>query len=323
MKSLAQSCRFLIRVLAAGCLLPATVFAAQPVLVPHIPGDWWTIAGDPDLGALTSPKQQPVDFALWPAADGTWQLWSCVRGTRCGGNTRLFHRWEGRSLTDTNWTPKGIAMEARPDLGETAGGLQAPYVLKINGRFHMFYGEWLRIGVATSEDGKSFTRRLTPDGKPGLFGEGAGNNARDPMVIFTRGLWHCYYTAHPNRSGAVYVRTSPDTHTWSPSRIVAFGGVAGTNFTSAECPFVVELSAGEYYLFRTQRYGANAITRIYHSRNPLDFGVQHDEGHLLGSLPVAAPEILQHQGQWYVASLLPSLKGIRLARLEWRPHEPR
>jgi hypothetical protein len=104
---------------------------------------------------------------------------------------------------------------------------------------------------------------------------------------------------------------------------VAAGGVAGTNFTSAECPFVVELSPGEYYLFRTQRYGPDAITRVYHSRDPLDFGIDRDTRHLLGSLPVAAPEVFRHEGQWYIASLLPSLKGIRLARLEWDSSDAR
>jgi hypothetical protein len=49
------------------------------VLIPRIDGDWWQIAGDPDLGEYTSEKQQPVDFAIWQAADGTWQLWSCIR----------------------------------------------------------------------------------------------------------------------------------------------------------------------------------------------------------------------------------------------------
>ena len=37
----------------------------------------------------------------------------------------------------------------------------------------------------------------------------------------------------------------------------------------------------------------------------------------MGTLPVAAPEIIEHEGQTYIASLLPSLKGIRIAKLEW------
>src|SRR2546422_252510 len=99
---------------------------ADPPLAPVIQGEWWTVAGDPDLGSYTDPKQQPVDFAIWQAADGTWQLWSCIRGTKCGGKTRLFYRWEGKSLREANWKPMGVAMEAKPELGETLRGLQAP-----------------------------------------------------------------------------------------------------------------------------------------------------------------------------------------------------
>lgn len=299
------------------CILPACLLRADPVLMPKIQSDWWTVAGDPDLGALTDPKQQPVDFAVWPAADGTWQLWSCIRGTQCGGKTRLFHRWEGQHLTDANWKPQGIAMEAKSEHGETPGGLQAPHVIKTGGAYHMFYGDWEHICVAASTDGKRFARQFNADGKTGLFGEGLGNNTRDPMLIAIDGLWHCYYTAYPNKQGAVYCRTSRDARQWSEARIVAFGGEAGTNPFSAECPFVVEVKPREYYLFRTQRYGQDAVTRVYHSHDPQAFGVNQDEKHLIGSLPVAAPEIILHEGQWYIASLLPSLKGIRIARLEW------
>ena len=288
--------------------------------MPVIDGEWWTVAGDPNLDAYTDPKQQPVDFAVWPAEDGTWQVWSCIRRTKCGGKTRLFHRWEGKQLTDRDWKPMGIAMEAKTEFGETAGGLQAPHVVKIDRTYHMFYGDWENICAATGEDGKAFNRRVNADGKTGMFSEGQGNNTRDAMVIRIKDLWHCYYTAYPNGQGAVYCRTSKDTKAWSESKVVAFGGEAGTNAVSAECPFVAEPGAGEFYLFRTQRYGQNAISRVYHSRDPLNFGV-NDDRFLVCSLPVAAPELLQHKGQWYMASLLPSLKGIRIARMQWKVKE--
>lgn len=290
---------------------------ADPPLIPKIVGDWWTIAGDPDLGEYSDPKQQPVDFAIWQAADGTWQLWSCIRNTRCGGKTRLFHRWESKSLTNSNWKSMGIAMQARAEHGETPGGLQAPHVVRIDGLYHMFYGDWEHICAATSVDGKDFARRVDVNNKTALFGEQPGSNTRDAMAIKIGDLWHCYYTAFPNKQGSVYCRTSKDTRKWSESKIVAFGGEAGTNPFSAECPFMVELSRGEFYLFRTQKYGQDAITRIYHSHDPMDFGINRDDRFLVGSLPVAAPELISHEGQWYMASLLPSLKGIRITRMEW------
>jgi hypothetical protein len=83
---------------------------------------------------------------------------------------------------------------------------------------------------------------------------------------------------------------------------------------------VVEPLPGHYYLFRTQRYGKAAQTTVYHSLDPLDFGINNDADHLVTTLPIAAPEIFQYEGHWYVAALLPDLNGIQLARLEWLRH---
>ena len=282
---------------------------------PQIDGEWWTISGDPDLGTLTDPKQQPVDFAIWQAADETWQLWSCIRHTKCGGKTRLFHRWEGKSLTDKDWKPMGIALQADPKVGETTGGLQAPHVFKTGNSYCMFYGDWEHICLATSRDGKTFQRRIAGDGRTGMFGEVSGSNTRDPMVIRIGNLWHCYYTAYPGGKGSVYCRTSPDMNKWSDSKIVAFGGQAGTGSFCAECPHVVSFG-GNYYLFRTQRYGANAKTSVYCSKDPMDFGVENDR-YFVCTLPVAAPEIILYEGRYYIAALLPSLKGIQVAKLTW------
>ncbi|PYK96918.1 MAG: hypothetical protein DME19_18110 [Verrucomicrobia bacterium] len=48
-------------------------------------------------------------------------------------------------------------------------------------------------------------------------------------------------------------------------------------------------------------------------------GVSDDDRHLVAALPIAAPEIVRHDGRWYVAALRPGLKGIRVSRLEWVP----
>lgn len=304
----------LLAILSAGGFLRAADGLHRPV----IDGPWWQVAGDPDLGRYTRENQQPVDFGVWQASDGTWQLWSCIRHTGCGGNTRLFYRWEGRHLTDTNWAPMGIAQRARTDLGETLGGQQAPHVVKADGLYHMAYGDWVSICFSTSTDGKHFTRVVQPDGKTGVFSEGPGLNTRDPMLIKIDDLWHCYYTAHTAEHGYDFCRTTSDLASceWSHSSVVAYGGAPGNYRWSAECPHVVELSCGHYYLFRTQRYGRDAQTSVYHSTNPLNFGIDDDTG-FVGTLPVAAPEIILHEGQYYVASLMPSLKGIHLARLKW------
>jgi hypothetical protein len=295
----------------------AGITRSQTAWMPYIDDQWWEIARNPDLGKFTNHSQQPVDFAIWQAKDRTWQLWSCIRNTKCGGNTRLFYGWEGGQLTDPDWRPTGIKMEAQTQYGETLGGLQAPYVVPDGNRFNMLYGDWEHICLATSIDGKRFERHLNENGKSGLFGEGAKTNTRDPMAIYTGKLWYGYYTAHPRGEGAVYCRTSPDLKTWGASRIVAFGGRAGTGPYAAECPHVVERH-GRYYLFRTQKYAPQPRTSVYASTDPMKFGINQDHLYFVTELPVAAPEIIHFEGQDYIAALLPSFQGIRMAKLGWR-----
>lgn len=285
--------------------------------IPAISGEWWQVAGNPDLGELTEPHQQPVDFSLWQAADGNFQILSCIRHTKEPGHTRLLHGWQGERLTDTNWTPRGIVMQADPSLGEQAGGLQAPHIFRVGDTYQMLYGDWRRICVATSTDGIHFTRELQPDGTPGVFGEGPEDNARDPMAIWSDGLWYVYYCAHPNRQGRVYCRTSPDLRHYSNPVVVARGGHGGDGPYSAECPHVVR-RGDWFYLFRTEKYAPEPITHVYASPNPLYFGVDGDERGYVTTLSIAAPEIWTDAGGAdYVASLLPTLDGIRIARLTW------
>jgi len=293
--------------------------------VPVIDGEWWNITSNPDLGAYTSPRQEPVDFGVWQAADGSWQLWSCVRGTKIGGNTRLFYGWEGKSITDTSWTPKGITMTADTTLGETKGGLQAPFVFKERNIYYMFYGDWNNICLAKSTNGKQFNRVLNKNNSPALFTSNMANT-RDPMVLKIGDTYYCYYSAHLPKNdpaihikSAVYCRQSKDMKTWSEPVIVSDGGSAARQTSwyggASECPFVVKVG-NQYVLFRNQNYGKHALNTQYSSANPLDFGVDNDQ-YQVGQLSVAAPEIIKIKNQYYIVALKPDLNGMRVAKLKF------
>lgn len=316
-------------------LITSSVIAQkQDILIPKIDGEWWTIATNPDLGEYNSPKQQPVDFGIWQADDDTWQLWSCIRGSNFPGSpytTRFLYGWEGKSLTATNWEAKGIKWVADPLLGETPGGMQAPYVFKEFGVYYLFYGDWRRICLAKSLDGKNFTRVLGGNGQPDLFTEEHKNvdhqlfdtgRARDPMVLKMGNTYYCYYTSHmgdPINDGWAYCRTSVNMRDWSESVVVSHTPPFGSNSPrySDECPFVVYLPEnGMYYLFVTQIYGRDSQTTVYASTNPMYFGVDDDRNEVC-KLPVAAPEVFKHDGQWYIASTTPDLQGIYMAKLKW------
>ena len=326
-------------ILAAACGKDA-VEAKRPLLVPVIDGEWWEVTGNTTDHPYASERQEPVDFAVWQAADGTWQMWSCFRKTTAGGGkgqTRVFYRWGGQHPTDTKWKPMGIALEADPELGETPGGLQAPHVVNAGDTWHMFYGGSVHLFPVVSLDGKTFERVIQDNGKTGMFSEGPEAHTRDVMLLEHQGLWYAYYTGRTDGTfhisgltGKVWVRTTQDFKYWSNSEIVSFGGQAGTGMGSSECPYVVKLGEDDFYLFKTQTYGdydrerddirnrGVPQTSIYYSRNPKMFGINQDEEYFIGHLTVAAPEIVLYEGQYYIFALKQgSLEGMRCAKLKW------
>lgn len=294
--------------------------AAQAVLVPEVVGEWWQIAGNPDLGELTGLDQELVSFGVWQAADCTWQLWGCIRNTKVGGNTRLFYRWESARITDVDWQPVGIAMMSDPSVGESLGGLQAPHATRIADEWVMAYGDWENICFARSPDGKEFSRQIGENGVTAAFDEGPGNSSRDPMINHFNGAYHVYYTANPDGVGSVYARTSLDLRTWTESVIVSAGGSGGSAAIDGEEPAVVWIEESQaYYLFRTHTNpagGERMVTSVYRSPAPLDFGIDDDRC-LVATLDSEATWVIRDGDTYYVAAVMPDFSGCRVARLRW------
>ena len=255
-----------------------------------------------------------MDFSVWQAADSSWQLGACVRGTGCGGHGRLLYRWESASLEARDWAPKGILLESDEKFGETPGGLQAPFVLQERDRYVMFYGDWVNICLAISTDGKSFDRRLDGRGHSALFNEGQHANTRDPMSLKHEGRYYVYYTGVVDDRGAIYCRTSDDLHQWSESRIVCSGGSGGSGPADAECVFVSYHE--EYDEFCLLRWHSDGLTSVYRSDDPLDFGVDSDEKRV-GELSAEVARVIHSGDQSYLSSLHGDYTGIRLAKMRW------
>jgi hypothetical protein len=288
-------------------------------------GPPWPISNNPHLGPLYGAEQEVVDHAIWPSADGRWHLWACIRGTTVG---RLFYRWEGASPDDAHWEPRGIAMRAERRYGESLNDrdgqewIQAPHVIVHQGRYWMFYGGHntesgeCQICLATSPDGREFTRYRDAQGYSRLF-VGPGE-ARDPMVISIGDIFYCYYAGHDTgrrAPGKIYCRTSRDLIHWSEPVTVNWGGSAGDGLWSAECPFVVHMD-GYYYLFRTSRYRAPALTHVYRSQDPEDFGRGNDDKKV-ATLRVAAPEVVQAGDRYYISTVEALREGVQMIGLRW------
>jgi len=294
--------------------------------IPKITSNFWHISNNPDLGEITTDRQEVVDHTIFQSRNGKWHLWACIRGTKVG---RLLFRWEGESLESEYWEPKGIAMRADKTYGESIDDwngeewIQAPYVFIDNNRYYMVYGGHstetgeCQICLAYSLDGgRTFQRYRNRQGYSRIF-IGPGE-ARDPMIIKVDNLYYCYYAGGNLKDKGtckVYCRTSPDLIHWSVEIPVCWGGSAGNGPWSAECPFVV-FKDGYYYLFRTSRYQFPSLTHVYRSDDPLDFGLDTDAKKIT-TLQVAAPEIIQTEEGYFISTVEDLKGGVQLAKLGW------
>ncbi len=147
-----------------------------------------------------------------------------------------------------------------------------------------------------------------------------------PVLVHSKTIQAVFFSLTKRHSGltpkiadgkhGIWHRTSTDLLKFSESSLVMTGGQAGKNWWNFECPHVVH-HEGMLYLFHTQTYGpGKQQTSVYHSTDPTHFGI-NDDSQFMTHLPVAAPEILHHDGIYYLAALTPELDGIRITRLDW------
>ena len=284
---------------------------------PFLDGPWWRIASPPALERFGTGSEQTVDFTLFPAADGTWQLISCVRNTAHPGGKRLLFRWEGKTITDPDWTPKGIFLTSDPAIGHQEGVLQAPHLVREDGLFWLFYNS-AGARAMTSKDGKTFEHARDAAGNHKFF-----DMPRDVMLLDHRerdGKWYAFYTDivagkyAERKNHTVSYRTAPKlAGPWGDK--VDIGVVSpppnGDLFAFAESPFV-HARKGWFYRFEQ--------LNVLASKDPARW-----EGPPVAALAgknvleYLSPEIVEHEGRTYLAAYKDHGKGgIHVVRLGWK-----
>lgn len=297
--------------------LPAPAASGEDVrpLRPKLDGPWIKLAGRPDLERWATPKVEPVDFTVFRADDGRWQLIACIRHTSQPGKGRLLYRWSSPELVAPGWRADGIFLESSEALDHEEGLLQAPFHVTDGGVHHLFYNS-RGAHLLTSRDGLIFT----PHGDRAVFPMG-----RDVCILDDRarsGHWIAYYTSpepgiNPaTRDHTMRARTATRlTGPWSetaheiPPRMPP---ARGYTFVYAESPLVVYRS-GYYYRFE-QMY-------VFRSRDPLVWP-EEPIVCLLPKMPIRllAPEIVHHEGRDYLLAyqwLNDDERGVFLAPLAW------
>ena len=189
----------------------------------------------------------------------------------------------------------GIAMQADPTLGEQPGGLQAPHVFTHEGVYYMVYGDFMRICLARSFDGKTFTRaarqraaepvrRAIPEH---ARSDGAASRQpvalllhrlADPDAVCSRVLPHLGGLEVLERTDVRLRRRHPRRHRLrsTPSARSCSNATAGSICSATRS---------------TARPRRTRNTR----RAIRSTGVGHDR-YRIGTLPIAAPEMWVHTG---------------------------
>jgi hypothetical protein len=299
-------------------LVLALLAAQERPEVPCLDGAWWRLAAPPKLERFATGKEQTVDFTVFRAADGTWQLVSCVRNTAHPGGGRLLYRWEAAKLTDADWTPKGIFLSSDAAQGHREGFVQAPHAVVEDGVTWLVFNS-SGAHALTSRDGKAFEPFRAADGGFRLF-----EMPRDVMLLDRRardGSWYACFTdirpgKYPERKDhTVSFRTAPKlAGPWSAGKTdigVLSPPPPGYLFAFAESPFI---HARKDWLYRFEQL------HVYASRDPARW-----EGPpvavLSGKDPLQhlSPEIVEHEGSTYLAAYRDHGKaGIFMTRLAWK-----
>jgi len=288
----------------------------EPALKPSLAGPWIQLAGRPELEKWASPEAEPVDFTVYQADNGRWQLIACVRKTTQPGSGRLLYRWSSEELTKEGWKPEGIFLSSKPEWDHAEGRLQAPFHVKDAGQHYLFYNS--RGGhLMKGADGIHFD----PVGTKAIFPMG-----RDVCILDDRersGQWIAYYTSpeagiNPaTNNHTIRARTAPRLEgPWSEEAIEVPPLIPppdGYKFVYAESPLVV-MRGGYYYRFE-QLY-------VYRSADPLKW-----EGPPIANLAPTdplkrlAPEVVtDEQGQDYLLGYQwrgKDPRGVYLAPLKW------
>ncbi len=333
---------FLWGVLAAGCVLGETA-PETPYLTGTNsaemgwPSEGWRVVERSPSGYEWDKGEtdEVVDFTVFQADDGSWQIIGCVRWTTYPTwngvtNGRILYRWESTNFFATNWTEKGVFMTTSNMPPETQGTynggmIQAPHVVKDGDMYYMIYNSKY-AHMMSSSNGLDWVHQTNYAGSYTHFDPTGG---RDIALVDNRdvdGNWYAIYC--PKTPGwdsrgytNVYRAAAGILGPWSAEMPMA----TQPYWQDVESPFMVRRGGWYYLLLQDRVFAQPNITNFFGS--PELTVMNHFNGNLddpTTSIRGVAPEIVHYPGgQDYLAAYNTiagdPLEGIEIRPLDWKP----
>jgi hypothetical protein len=241
------------------------------------------------------PANHLNDFCLFRGVDERWHAIGIMGTGTWASETSLFHCSSPDLLGQyAIHEPLFVYLEQGPTTN-AAPQKHAPFVVVADGLHHIYIRRpWGTNLHLVSPD--VFHWPATPEV---VFEE---RDARDACVQRFGGVWHWYYVQRRQVAGCerscVMLRTSADLRTWSSGRPALVDESREVKHCKLESPFVIE-HAGRYWLFVRDRHREDpshpAPVAVFVSSEPDHFATFATE------FPdMQAPELLEHDGRWYV-----------------------
>jgi len=295
----------------------------------------WRIAASPSGYEWDNgDTDEVVDFTIFQAADGTWQLIACVRkctfpvAYETGKNYRgrILFRWESDDLFASDWKEMGV-FKTTDDLPpgvpvkNNKGMIQAPHVVKDNGLYYMIYNS-KDAHMMVSTNGKDWADQADFSGNYTFFKMAGG---RDIMLVDNRDVDGKWYAVHTPQTKGYDSRGYELVYHTAENLLGPWSGPAGMAkrdfWQDVESPFIVRRT-GWYYLFlQDWVYAEQKLTDYFDA--PLT------DLHSFNRMPRRgiAPEIVSYQGKDYFAAYntikTDPHEGIEIRPMLWKTTQPK
>jgi len=246
------------------------------------------------------PENHLNDFAIFRAQDGVWHAMGIMGKGSFETETSLFHCSSPDLFGTFERHPPILTEKPDPADANQSNRKHAPFVLRHDGLYHMFYRRPNGTNLVVRTDDL-----FNWPGPGEIVFE--SSDARDACILNIEGTFHWYYVEniYPEGVGrsSIRLRKSEDLYTWSEPKTVHLDTGHECDHSRLESVFVVRRPEG-FYAFAmhgifSKEWGRPNVTVGHFSEDPEEFP-SGDRMWICEFDNVHAAEFVEYEGKHYI-----------------------